>query len=529
MTKLTQAFTRRRIMAATSALLVLLFGLYLLTPQIQTSLRNRTVTVLSARFASDVQISEFHLSLFPSPRVSIRGLVLRYKGRTDIPPMIEAREIHAHANIFGLLLPRPRISLVRIDGLRIHVPARQPGGKPVISPADKDLARKYPVLIAEIRADDALLATLRAQPEKPPREFRVHHLELHGVSFDRPAAFRALLTNAVPKGEIDATGEFGPWQADEPSLTPVDAKYTLDNADMATLKGLQGTLSSRGKFSGTLDYLDVQGQTDIPNFSLRTTKQPVALHTEFSAAVDGTNADTILKGLSARFSHTSLEVKGKVIDVSRDMKGRSIELDAVSNDARIEDLLRLAVKSDEPLMTGSARLNTRLEIPEGDSDLLDRLKLDGQFGVGSAQFTSTAVQGKIDTLSRKGQGQPKNEDIGDVVSELNGNFHVSGGVVTFSNLSFTVEGAHLQLNGTYNIDTSEMDFRGTLALQAKLSQTTTGLKSFFLKAADPFFKGKNAGTVLPIRISGTKDNPSFGVDHGGDAEKDAPRAPKKSD
>jgi hypothetical protein len=56
-------------------------------------------------------------------------------------------------------------------------------------------------------------------------------------------------------------------------------------------------------------------------------------------------------------------------------------------------------------------------------------------------------------------------------------------------------------------------------LQVKLSQTTTGAKSFFLKALDPFFKGKNAGTVLQIRITGTKDNPAFGLDHGGDSRK----------
>jgi AsmA-like protein len=525
---LTQIFTRRRIIAVISVLLFLYIALYLLTPRIQIAARNRTVAVLAARFESDVQISDFHLSLFPSIHVSIHGLVLRHKGRTDIPPLVEAREIYARTNIFSILLPRPRITLVRIYGLRIHVPARHAGSKPMFSATDQDLAKKYPVLIEEIRADDALLATLRAQPEKPPREFPVHHLELQDVSFDRPAAFHALLAIPVPKGEIDSTGEFGPWQADEPSLTPVAAKYTLENADMGTLKGLQGTLTSKGKFSGPLDYLNVSGETDMPDFSLRATNQPVALHTDFTAFVNGTNGDTILKSVSARFLHTSLAVSGDVIDVRHEVKGRSIELDAASTDARVEDLLRLAVKSSEPLVTGSARLRSKIEIPEGDSSLLDRLKMEGQFGVGEAQFTSPGVQGKIDTLSRKGQGQPKNADIGNVVSQLNGNFRVSGGVVTFTDLSFVVAGAHLQLNGTYAIDSGEMDFHGELALQAKLSQTTTGAKSFFLKAVDPFFKGKNAGTVLPIRISGTKDNPSIGLDRGADTKKSPAAAPVKS-
>jgi hypothetical protein len=49
-------------------------------------------------------------------------------------------------------------------------------------------------------------------------------------------------------------------------------------------------------------------------------------------------------------------------------------------------------------------------------------------------------------------------------------------------------------------------------MDAKLSQTTTGVKSFFLKAVDPFFKGKNGGTDIPIKITGTKDHPAFGLD-----------------
>jgi hypothetical protein len=271
----------------------------------------------------------------------------------------------------------------------------------------------------------------------------------------------------------------------------------------------------------------VEGETDVPNFGLRTMGHPVALHTDFSALVDGTNGDVILNSVTAKFLHTLLLVSGKIVDVSKETKGRTIVLDAVSSDARIEDLLRLAVNSDEPLMTGSAKLKTKINIPEGDADLLERLKLNGQFGIDDAQFTSSDVQGKIDTLSRKGQGEPKNTDISEVVSELKGAFRVSSGVVTFSNLSFAVAGASLKLDGTYSMDSTEINFHGNAVLQAKLSQTTTGAKSFFLKAVDPFFKGKNGGTDVPIKITGTKDHPSFGLDRGGDKKKGDPPEAKK--
>jgi len=74
-----------------------------------------------------------------------------------------------------------------------------------------------------------------------------------------------------------------------------------------------------------------------------------------------------------------------------------------------------------------------------------------------------------------------------------------------------VPGAQLNLQGIYDIGESKLDFNGHLRLQAKLSQTVTGKKSFFLKAVDPFFSKEGAGTLLPITITGTRNEPTLGV------------------
>ena len=514
---------RKWMIAAAVVLVLLVAAGFLLRTNIHALVRERMQKVLAAHFASTVEFSDFDVTMLPRVHVTITGLVLRHKGRTDIPPLIEVQTVSMYAQLPELLRPRPYISFVQLDGLKIHTPPRVPGEEPLIHKTDQDLAAKYPVLIGEVRADDASIEVLRAQSDKPPREFPIHHLDLHNVSFDRPAQFHALLTNAIPKGEIDATGQFGPWLAEEPSETPADGHYIFQNADLGTLKGLRGILSSKGQFSGPLDYLTVAGYTDTPDFGLRTGGKPMALHTDFSALVDGTNGDVILKGVTAKFLHTTLLVSGKIVDVSKDIKGRTIYLNASSGNARIEDLLRLAVNSDQPLMTGSANLKATIDIPEGADDLLDRMKLAGQFGVGDAQFTSATVQDKVDTLSRKGQGKPTDTDISEVASDLRGNFRVATGIVTFSSLNFAVQGASVHLDGTYNIDSTAMDFQGDLLMQAKLSQTTTGAKSFFLKAADPFFKGKSGGSDVPITIGGTKDHPTFGLGkRGGNKQAEAP-------
>ena len=211
----------------------------------------------------------------------------------------------------------------------------------------------------KITADEALLVILR-RDAKPPHEFEIHQLEMDDFDFTNPAAFHALLSNPVPKGEIHCDGRFGPWQADVPSETPVSAHYTFYNADMGTLKGLKGVLSSTGKFSGPLDYLTVSGVTDIPDFALRTSDHPMALHTDFQAIVDGTNGNTYLNLVTAKFLHTTLVTKGKVVDEYPKLKGRTIVMDTVSKSARIEDLLLLAVKSNPPVMTGAANIKAKL-------------------------------------------------------------------------------------------------------------------------------------------------------------------------
>jgi hypothetical protein len=493
------------------SLIGVIVALYAVGPTLHRIARTRTEDYLRQRFQSSVQFSDFHVSVYPRIHVVIDGLTMRHQGRTDIPPLIQTSAIIIDASFASLFSHQPIVSHVTLDGLRINTPPRQPGGKPLIHGTDADLSKKFPVTIARITAEAATITILRPDT-KPPKQFEIHQLGMDDFDFNNPAAFHALLTNPVPRGEIHCDGQFGPWEADDPSQTPVNANYTFENADMGTLKGLKGTLSSEGHFAGPLDYLNVEGKTDIPDFALRTSDHPMALHTDFKAVVDGTNGNTYLSLVTANFGHTTLVTKGEVVDEYRGVKGRTIVMDTVSNSARIQDLLLLAVKSTPPIMTGAARLKAKILIPEGNADLIERLKIDGQFGVAQAEFSSNSVQGKINSLSRRSQGKPKDMDL-TAVSELRGAFKMGNGNITFSQLGFSVPGAEIALVGHYSLDSGQLSFHGKLAMQAKLSQMVTGVKSFFLKAVDPFFKGKNGeGTVLPIKIAGTKNHPSFGLD-----------------
>ena len=124
------------------------------------------------------------------------------------------------------------------------------------------------------------------------------------------------------------------------------------------------------------------------------------------------------------------------------------------------------------------------------------------------------MQQKLLALSRRGRGAPEEQGQGSVVFDLRGKFVLRNGLMTFSNLTFGVPGALVQLNGTYQLRGEAIDFRGTLRLHAKLSQTVGGWKSILLKPVDPLFAKRGAGTLVPIKVTGTGSDPQFGVEIG---------------
>jgi len=70
------------------------------------------------------------------------------------------------------------------------------------------------------------------------------------------------------------------------------------------------------------------------------------------------------------------------------------------------------------------------------------------------------------------------------------------------------------MTGQYSLDGNIFDFHGTVKLDAKLSQMTTGWKSILLKPVDPFFHKHGAGAEVPFKITGRHEEPRFGLDFG---------------
>ena len=490
-------------------------GLFFLGKRLDPSVRGRVIQALSARFDADVQLASLHVSVFPSPHVICEGLALRHKGwDPSQQPFIAIRKFTAYTGFRSLFSPVKRVTNVRLEGLIIDLPPTDRGKlKQGMVGHPKSGETHFPFVIEEIVADGTVLKIEPRSKDKESLDFEIRKLTLHSVGPGRPMSFRASLTNPKPPGVIESTGSFGPWMTEEPRQTPVSGKYTFRHADLSVFAGIAGILSSDGEYDGVLERIAVRGETDTPDFTVATAGVPVDLKTRYSAIVDGTNGDTTLDPVYAEFLQSALECRGAVTGTPG-VKGKTVALDVKTIHARIEDLLRLTVKGPKPPLTGAIAFQTKFLLPPGGKDVMGRLALDGQFGITAAKFTDTGVQGRMNDLSLRAQGRPKDigEDTQTFASDFRGHFRLKDGVANFSRLSFAIPGALVNLDGDYGLKSGELNFHGTLRMQAKVSQTVTGFKSILLKVADPFFKKDGAGAVVPIRITGTQDHPSFGVE-----------------
>ena len=164
------------------------------------------------------------------------------------------------------------------------------------------------------------------EPGKEPKIWAIHTLELDSVGFDRSMPFTATLSNPIPLGEIATTGSFGPWMKGDPGRTPLSGRYSFEHADLSTIDGIGGILSSTGTFAGILSRIDVDGKTSTPDFRIDIGGQPVPLETTFHSVVDGTNGNTYLHQVSAILGETAIEASGEVASAPH-VKGRTVKID----------------------------------------------------------------------------------------------------------------------------------------------------------------------------------------------------------
>ena len=485
-------------------------------------LRSSVVDTLSQRFHSPVELDSLDVSVAKGLKVEGRGLRIFYlagpsqpdlqqKMGKPAPPMLSVNHFSFRSSLHSLLHLKADIARVDIDGMDLHIPPHSGPHTPHITAPNS----RIKITVAKIFCKNVNLVIENANPEKVPLSFAIQNLKLTDVGGSGSMHYDAFLINPKPVGAIHATGHFGPWHSDDPRSTPVDGHYTFTNADLGTIKGIGGTLSSTGDYAGRLDHITIDGTTTTPNFSLDISDHPVPLETTFHAYVDGTNGDTTLDPVEATLLHSHFTTHGTVVSIHG--KGHDIQLTVHMPSGRIEDLLALGMKSQPPIMRGNVNLDAKLHIPPGDVRVVQKIQLAGKVHIQSVEFTNAQLQDRIDSLSMRAQGHPGDSKSAgsdlkpEVASQMTVDFSLGNALLLVPSLHYEVPGGAAQLHGAYLVNGGAYRFLGHISTDATASQMVTGWKSVLLIPFDPLFKKHGKGLELPVSISGKGNDVKFGL------------------
>ena len=445
---------------------------------------------LGEAFASKVEFKTFQQRWFPRPGFEASGVTLTpAQGRAAGYASVSKLEIKS--SWAGLL--RHRVQRLIADDAAIEI--RALGEGTFAGHAGSTIIEQ-----GEMRR-----AVLQVGSENDRQRFDFHDVQLQNVGHSLEVGYRILAGIPRPRGELELAGKLGPLFYGEISTTPLKGSYELTRADLGVFQGIAGILASKGTYDGVLERLNVAGETQVPDFSVVESGHAHHLAVKFQAVVNGANGDTVLPRMDATLDRTSLVKAQARIEGVRE---KSISLEIPEAHGHIEDLMLLFIKARESPMMGAVGFRSHIVVPPGQRPFKQRVILDGDFGISAADFTTSSTQTSVDELSERAEGRPHDAPER-VVSDLAGHVALRNGIASFSNISFRVPNATANLSGTFSIVSEKIDLHGHLATRAKLSKTSTGIKSVFLKLLDPVFKRKNAGAVIPVSITGTYDQPAF--------------------
>ena len=96
------------------------------------------------------------------------------------------------------------------------------------------------------------------------------------------------------------------------------------------------------------------------------------------------------------------------------------------------------------------------------------------------RFNNPAIQDKVDGLSARAQGKPKEvaaystDQEAEVSSMMSASFRWAHGLMTVDDLHYQIPGALVLMNGVYSMDGNIFEFKGHVRTEATASQMVTG-------------------------------------------------------
>ena len=252
--------------------------------------------------------------------------------------------------------------------------------------------------------------------------------------------FTATLTNPLPKGQIETTGTFGPWQKGDPG-------------DDAARRDVQ--LSERGPrhHQGHRRHprLDRRRSAASSSASRSRARRTPGFPLDDQRPAGGARHE--LRGGRRRHGRRHVSERGQRQVPARRrsprrarspaQRGSRAEHQAERPDPGGPDRGPAPARGQgrQAAAGGRGRPAHRFHLPPGERDVIEKLQLAGKFDVGAAKFTDDGVQQKLSGMSHRARGRDPDVKAENVVSDLGGSSRLKDWLLSFSDLAFAMPGA----------------------------------------------------------------------------------------
>ena len=458
--------------------------------------RAAVIARISKDTGADVAIDRLQTTYFP-PGFYAENIRLNRRGTATV--ILAIQRVRVRASYTGLI--RKKISEIDVKGFQLAAGSGHSFGSESKSGSS--------IHVSKLIIEDGRVEIFSSEPGHEPFRLGIHSLVLGDVGGSY-STFRIAGRAERPASEFWAEGRLGPFRSST-KMTPVSGRYSIANADLSIFRGIRGLISSSGKIGGTIGRVEWDGTALVPDFEVSGAGHKVRLQSAYTVIIDTSNATADLKNIRASFGHSTALADGRVSqDPAR--HGKTLRLALRMEQGRVDDLLWLVSGQPRPGMTGNIRFHASVELPPAPPEFLRRLVLRGNVEITRALFTNPKTQLSLNHLSESAQGMKKREERADskqIPGVIRGVVNDSGGVAQLTNVHYSAPGVNASLEGKFNVIDKAIDFRGLLATEGKLGDSTTGFKSALLKVGRPFLAIRRHGkmTTAAFTIRGSSKHP----------------------
>lgn len=457
--------------------------------------------LLESMLGSQLTITHYHRTYFPNPGFVATGLTLRRKTAPDIPPLGSAEKLVVQGRWTDLLLLRKRVQLVEITSLHMVIPP--PGSRASREDFPPGSASDFAgpdTLIEQLKIHNAVLEILRENDKR--FLFPITELDVRDFQKGRANLYAVDMQNAIPWGQIQSVGSFGPLNSRDLGRTPISGTFTFSSVRLHDVGDISGTLFSIGRFGGQLASIEASATSRTPDFAVDSGR-PTPINGDVACNINGLTGEVVLHNVAVRSGRTTVSAKGAVQGNPKITK-----IDFLVQNGRAQDVMGPFMHDDVPI-TGAVWLRGHAYVgpTQPGVGFLQRLRVDGAFQVPAERLTDEAADRSLSAFSKRAEGKSKagaDDPLSesDALSSLQGPVTLRNGIAASPHLTFQVAGARADLGGTFNFHNEDVHLIGNLMTRSDISHVTTGFKAFLLKPVAPFLKKRNAGAVVPIAVTG---------------------------